>query len=235
MGQPSYFDHVWQRWYFIIINSYLLNMDSNYGSRSYWWMFPVPEDVLADVESCADGLKLSLHLNTNAARENKAVIQCRCVTEARQTAFGCARKVQRIDECYPSTIGTSKRIRIQYAYVGLIRCLGKYRTVNECTICSTSPFNCIHRSHSDVNPALRAQYGFTKLTRILWILSNDILACLSWGELSVHLPHLQLPVSPLADRNISIFIEHIPSNFTKYFLKKFTKFHFFLKLPSNFP
>ncbi len=35
------------------------------------------------------------------------------------------------------TIGTSQRIRIQYVYVGLIRCLGKCRTVYECTAAYT--------------------------------------------------------------------------------------------------
>ncbi len=42
--------------------------------------------------------------------------------------------VWRTVECYLSTAGTSKRIRIQYIYVGFIRCLGKCRTVYECTI-----------------------------------------------------------------------------------------------------
>ncbi len=43
-------------------------------------------------------------------------------THSRRTALGCATKVRRTAECYPST---SKRIRLQYVYVGSILCLGK--------------------------------------------------------------------------------------------------------------
>ncbi len=70
----------------------------------------------------------------NAACENEAIVQGKRVTEARQTAFGCATNVRQTVECYPSTISTSKEIRIQYIYVGLIRCLGECRTVYEYTV-----------------------------------------------------------------------------------------------------
>ncbi len=59
--------------------------------------------------------KLGLH--QNAACENDVNVWCRRVTEARQTAFGCATNVWQIAELYPSTVGTSKRIRIQYTYM----------------------------------------------------------------------------------------------------------------------
>ncbi len=39
---------------------------------------------------CYVRVEPGLHLNANAACENEAIVQCRCVTKARQTAFGCA-------------------------------------------------------------------------------------------------------------------------------------------------
>ncbi len=78
-------------------------------------------------------LKLRLHRNANAACENDANVQCRRVTEARQTAFGCVTNVRRTAECYPSTVGTSNGIRVQYVHVGSIRCLGECRTIYKFT------------------------------------------------------------------------------------------------------
>ncbi len=44
-------------------------------------------------------IKLGLHpereQNANAAFENDVNVRCRCVTEARQTAFGCVTNIQR--------------------------------------------------------------------------------------------------------------------------------------------
>ncbi len=71
--------------------------------------------------------------NANAAFENDANVRCRRISEARQTAFGCVTNVRRTAECYPSTVGTSKGIRIQYVYVGSIRCLGERRTIYKST------------------------------------------------------------------------------------------------------
>ncbi len=53
-------------------------------------------------------LKLGLHLNVNAnmACENEAIIQCRHVTEVRQTVFGCATNVRRTAKRYLSGVGT---------------------------------------------------------------------------------------------------------------------------------
>ncbi len=63
--------------------------------------------------------------NAKAAFENLVNVRCRRVTEARQTAFGCATNIWQTDKCYPSTVGTSKGIHMQYVYVGSICCLGK--------------------------------------------------------------------------------------------------------------
>ncbi len=71
--------------------------------------------------------------NANAACENDANVRCRRIPEARQTAFGCAMNVRQTAECYPSTVGTSKKIRVQYVYVGLIRCLGECPTIYKFT------------------------------------------------------------------------------------------------------
>ncbi len=69
----------------------------------------------------------------NAACENDANVRCRRVPEARQTAFGYVTNVRRTAECYPSTVGTLKGIRVQYVYVGSIRCLGERRTIYKFT------------------------------------------------------------------------------------------------------
>ncbi len=98
-------------------------------------------------------VKPGLHLNANVVCENEAIVQCRCVTEARQTAFSYVTNVRQTAKCYPSTVGTSKRIRIQYIYVGPICCLGKCRIVYECTILFASPLVRMRHSHSYVNPA----------------------------------------------------------------------------------
>ncbi len=107
-------------------------------------------------------VKPGLHLNMNAACENEAIVQCRCVTEARQTAFGCATNVPQTAKCYPLTVGTSKGICIQYIYVGSICCLGKCRIVYTCTIHSAltrqhASFAFSFCSRSGVNPALASQ------------------------------------------------------------------------------
>ncbi len=78
-------------------------------------------------------LKPGLHQNTIVAFENDANIRCKRVTEARQTAFGCATNVRRTAECYPLTVSTSKGIRVQYVYVGSIRCFGECRTIYKFT------------------------------------------------------------------------------------------------------
>ncbi len=67
--------------------------------------------------------------NANAACENEANIWWWHVTKARQTALICKTDVQRTVEWYASTVGTSKRICIQYIYIGFIRCLCVCRTV----------------------------------------------------------------------------------------------------------
>ncbi len=67
--------------------------------------------------------------NANAAFENNANVRCRRIPEARQTAFGCVTNVRQTAECYPSTVGTSKGIRVQYVYVGSICCLDERRTI----------------------------------------------------------------------------------------------------------
>ncbi len=92
----------------------------------------------SSVIACKAGFTSEYKQNTNAAFENNANVRYRRVTEVRQTEFG-----------YPSTVGTSKGIRIQYVYVESIRCIGKFRTVYECTIHSASaltririPFAC---------------------------------------------------------------------------------------------
>ncbi len=95
--------------------------------------------------------------NANAACENEVIVQCRRVTKARQKAFGYTTNIRQTAECYPSTAGTSKRIGIQYNYIGSIRCLRECRTVFECTIHSTSPLVCICHSRSDVNPAWKCK------------------------------------------------------------------------------
>ncbi len=71
--------------------------------------------------------------NANAACENDANVWCRCIPEARQTAFGFVTNVRRTAKCYPSTVGTSKGIRVQYVYVGSIRCLGECWTIYKFT------------------------------------------------------------------------------------------------------
>ncbi len=78
---------------------------------------------------CKTGFTLEREQNANAAFENDANVWCWCVTEARQTAFGCATNVRQTAECYSSTVGTSKGIRIQYLYVGLICCLVECQTI----------------------------------------------------------------------------------------------------------
>ncbi len=70
-----------------------------------------------------------VYIRTRTRREKDANVRCRHVTKARQTAFGCVTNVWRTVECYPSTVGTSKGIRVQYVYVGSIRCLGECRTI----------------------------------------------------------------------------------------------------------
>ncbi len=106
-------------------------------------------------EQHANHIKPGKHLNANATCKNEAIVQCRRVTAARQTALNYATNVRRTAECYLLTVGTSKGICIQYIYVWSIRCLFKYRTVCECTIHSASLLVRIHRSRlrSDVNPA----------------------------------------------------------------------------------
>ncbi len=88
------------------------------------------------------------------ACENEAIVYCRPVSEARQTAFGCATNIWQTAKHYPLTISTSKGIRIQYVYVGSIRCLGECQIVYKCTIHSASSRFHMRHSHSDVNPAL---------------------------------------------------------------------------------
>ncbi len=83
---------------------------------------------MCDAESKA-GFTSECEQNTNAACENKVIVWCRCVTEARQAVFGCATNVWQTAKHYLSTVGTSKGICIQYVYNGYIRCHGKCRTV----------------------------------------------------------------------------------------------------------
>ncbi len=58
-------------------------------------------------------------------------------------------------ECYLLTVDTSKGIRIQYVYVGSIRCLNKCQTVYNGTKHSVWPRLRMCRSCSNVNPALK--------------------------------------------------------------------------------
>ncbi len=45
-----------------------------------------------------------------------------------------ATSIRLCDKCYPSTVGTSKGIHIQYVYVGCIRCLSECQTVYKCEV-----------------------------------------------------------------------------------------------------
>ncbi len=108
-------------------------------------------------------LKVGLHLNVNVACKNEAIVWYRRVTEVRQTAFGCVTNVWQTVEHYPSTVGTSKGICIQYIYVKSILCLGECRTVCRCTIHSASHRFRMCRLHSDVNPALCVHYMHSTL------------------------------------------------------------------------
>ncbi len=80
---------------------------------------------LQQCNKCKAGFTYEHEQNTNAACENEAIVECRCVTESKQTAFDCATNIRQTAEQYPSTVCTSKGICIQYIYVGFIRCLGE--------------------------------------------------------------------------------------------------------------
>ncbi len=95
--------------------------------------------------------------------------QSHCCYRGRQTVFGCATNVRRTAVYYPSTVGTSKGICIQYVYVWLIRCLGKCQTVYECTIQSASPLVCMHHSC----PHFRYKPDFTLASLSLFCLWNE--------------------------------------------------------------
>ncbi len=93
-------------------------------------------------------IKPGLHRDANATFENDVNVRFRCVTKVRQTAFECAINIGQTAECYPSTVGTSKGICIQYVYVGSIRCLGECWTVYKCIIHSASALVYMYHSHS---------------------------------------------------------------------------------------
>ncbi len=81
------------------------------------WRQRVAETYLLRNE-CKAAFTSEREQNANAACENDANIRCRHIPEARQTAFGCVTNVWRTAKCYPSTVSTSKGIRIQYVYEG---------------------------------------------------------------------------------------------------------------------
>ncbi len=64
------------------------------------------------VTSSKAGFTLECEGNANAAFENDVNVRYRRVTEVMQTAFSYVMNVQGADECNPSTVGMSKRIRI---------------------------------------------------------------------------------------------------------------------------
>ncbi len=49
--------------------------------------------------------------------KTKRLFNVDVLPKRRQTTFGCATNVRWTAECYPSTVGTSKGIHIQYVYV----------------------------------------------------------------------------------------------------------------------
>ncbi len=118
-----------------------------------------PHASFAFAFRCKLGLRLRLCLNANRTRmwhaKTKPLFNVDVLPRRPQTAFGCATTIQQTDECYPSTVGTSNRIHIQYVYVGSICCLGVCWTVYKCTIRSASPLVHMRHSHShwNVNPA----------------------------------------------------------------------------------
>ncbi len=116
---------------------------------------------------------LRIHLDGFNGSEH-TIFKCRCVTEASQTAFGCAPNIRRTAKLYPPTVGTSKGIHIQHIYVRSIRCLGECGTVYKCTICSASPRFHKHRSHSrfDINPAYH-----DKIAEMWWGLICILFVC----------------------------------------------------------
>ncbi len=68
-----------------------------------------------------------------ATSENDAHVRCRRIPQERQTAFSCVTNIRQTAKYYPSTVGTSKGIRVQYVYVGPICCLGECRTIYKFT------------------------------------------------------------------------------------------------------
>ncbi len=93
------------------------------------WNFETYQIMLKSYGKAAFTSERKQNANANAAFKNDANIRCRRIPEAKQTAFSCVTNVRRTAECYPSTVGTSKGIRVQYVYVGSIRCLGERRTI----------------------------------------------------------------------------------------------------------
>ncbi len=82
-------------------------------------------------------LKLGLHLNTNKTQMRRAKTKPSFNVDVllrRGKQHLAVWQTFSEQPCYPSTVGISKGICIQYVYIWLIRCLSESRTVYECTI-----------------------------------------------------------------------------------------------------